>query len=245
MNIADLLVVFASSPTYVGLTLLTLSAAVVVLLLSKKTSLSVSTRVFLIYAHLALLLVPVALFAYASGCAMPFVDCTVKTALYAAPFILLGIIAVAGVVGYFALPRLYGRNALKLSDPHLSRFMRHHAKKQGMKTPQLFLVDSRAPMAFSFSSLKPSIYVSAGMMDLLNKQELEAVLLHELGHVQHKSSLLKFSSSLLHWLSPVAHFGKNTVVAEEESVADAFAITAQGTDEFLTAAYQKVRSCEK
>ena len=241
MNIADLLVLFARSPTYVALTLCALASAFLVLWFSKNKSLSVPTRVFLIYAHLALLIVPVALFAYSSGCAMPLVSCDVKTALYAAPFVLLGIIATAGVVGYVVLPRLYGRNALKLTDAHLLRFIRHHAKKHGLKSPSLYLVDSRIPVAFSFSSFKPAIYISVGMMDVLGKEELEAVLLHELGHVRHHSSLLKFSDTLARWFSPIAHFGKTTVVDEEETIADAFAIEAQGTDQYLVSAYQKVQ----
>lgn len=241
MNVIDLLVLFAQNPTYVGLTLLALSAAILVLLLSQKTSLSTGTRVTLIYAHLALLIVPVGLFAYASGCAMPFADCTVKTALYAAPFILVGVVALAGVAGYFALPRLYSRNAMKLNDAHLLRFIRYHAKKHNLRVPTLFLVDNRAPVAFSFSAFRPSIFISAGMLDVLDQKEIEAVLLHELGHLRHHSAALKFSSSLVRWLSPVAHFGANTVVAEEERFADAFAAQEQGTDAYLVSAYIKVQ----
>ncbi|MEK6849373.1 MAG: M56 family metallopeptidase [Nanoarchaeota archaeon] len=241
MNLADLIVIFAQSPTYVMLTILTLLSAFIVLVFARRKTLPVTTRVFLIYVHLALLVVPVALFAYSSGCAMPMVDCTWKTTLYAAPFILLGLIATAGIIGYFVLPRMYSKNAVKSEDNSLLRFIKHHSTKHNLKTPELFLVDSRVPMAFSFSAFKPSMYLSIGLMDLLERKELEAVILHEIGHLHHKSALLKFSSHFVRWFSPIAHFGKNTIVDEEEHIADVFAIDAQGTDKYLTAAYEKVR----
>ncbi|MBI4144794.1 M48 family metalloprotease [Candidatus Woesearchaeota archaeon] len=242
MNLLELGWIFLTDPLNLSLSLGSILMALLVLWWSRNSGLSVAKRVFLIYAHIAFLIVPVALFAYASGCALPASDCTVKTALYAMPFILAGVITTAGVLGYFVMPRLYRRRmgARALRGP-LARFVAQQADKHGLRAPSLHVIDSAVPQAFSFSSFKPAIFISAGMLDILSANEVKAVLLHELGHLAHRSSLLKFSATLAHAVSPVAKFASmHHALDREECEADRFATTIQGTHRHLESARRKV-----
>lgn len=242
MNLLELGWIFLTDPLNLSLSLGSILMALLVLWWSRSSGLSVTKRVFLIYAHIAFLIVPVALFAYSSGCALPSSDCTVKTALYAMPFILTGIIMTAGVLGYFVMPRLYRKRmgARVLTGP-LAQFVRQNADKHRLHTPSLNVIDSAVPQAFSFSSLRPAIFISAGMLDILSANELKAVLLHELGHLARRSSLFKFSAKLAQTISPVAMFtSMHHALNSEENDADDFAVRAQGTRRHLESARRKV-----
>ncbi|MBI4150686.1 M48 family metalloprotease, partial [Candidatus Woesearchaeota archaeon] len=214
------LIASIATPLNVIITVTAVLAAYLVLQRSKKTS-SISAKVFLIYAHIALLLVPVAAIAYSGGCAMT--PCTTQTLLFAAPFILAGVLVGAGLLGYFLLPKWYGRRFGTLpADKRMRQFVASHAKKYGLN-PSVHLLDTASPVAFSFRSWKPAIFISVGLMDLLTPKEVEAVLLHELGHLVHKSSLLTFATKLTQRISPVAFFAKLQATQDEEQYADAFA----------------------
>ncbi|HSU72690.1 MAG TPA: M48 family metalloprotease [Candidatus Binatia bacterium] len=243
MNLLELLLIYLKQPAYLSLTIGSLLVAALLWYASRNQKLSVGTRVFLIYAHIAVLLVPLAFFAYSSGCMLPVYDCNAKTLLYALPFILGGVVALAGVVGYFMLPALYRRRlgAQRLQDKQLARLVARMARKHGGQVPSLWLLDTASPMAFSVSSHHPAIFVSLGLFDILSRKELEAVVLHELGHLQHRSPLVKFSTQLARAVSPVALFvpGK---LNHEEQCADTFAIAEQGTPIHVTSARGKIES---
>jgi Zn-dependent protease with chaperone function len=244
MSILQLLLIFIMQPAYLAITVGSFLVAGIVLFISRDKRMSVGKRVFLIYAHISLLLVPLAFFAYSSGCALPVYDCTTKTLLYSLPFILGGVITTAGVVGYFALPGLYRRRfgAKPLQDKKLARLVAKMARKYGVQVPSLWLLDTASPMAFSVSSYRPAIFISLGMFDILSSKELEAVVLHELGHLQHRSPLMKFSTQLARVVSPVALFMTHGNLDHEEQVADAFAVRQQGTSRYVTSARAKIES---
>ena len=115
-----------------------------------------------------------------------------------------------------------------------------------IKMPKIYIFDNANPIAFSFKSLKSMIFISAGLMDLLNKKEIEAVILHELWHIKRKASILTMSVSLLRFFSPLsllARFHHDS--DKEESHADRFAITTQKTDKHLKSAKTKMDKFER
>ncbi len=233
------LIASIATPANVMIIVTAVLAAYFVLQRSKK-AVSVPTKVFLIYAHIALLLIPVAAIAYSSGCAMA--SCTTQTLLFAAPFLIAGVIVSVGLLGYLLLPHLYLRRfgALQFRNRTLQRKIASRARKYGVRTPSVHTLDTATPIAFSFRSLKPAIFISVGLMDLLTEKEIEAVLLHELGHLVHKSSWLTFATKLTQSVSPVAFFAKLSSVQDEEQYADAFAARVQGTARHITTARSKV-----
>ncbi len=232
MSILQVMLLTLLNPTYLTISAGAVLLALLVLAASRNAQLTVAARVFLIYVHIALLLVPIAALSYTSGCALPGVQCTTRTLLFALPLILAGIITTTGVAGYYLLPRLYRRKlgARPMHDARMQTMVDRVAKKFGILPPAMFALDTAAPMAFSFSSFKPAIFVSIGMLDILSRKELEAVVLHELGHLCQRSSLLKFTSQLVRFVSPVAAFATRPHdIDAEERAADAFAIRLQKT----------------
>ncbi|MCX6774755.1 MAG: M48 family metalloprotease, partial [DPANN group archaeon] len=62
------------------------------------------------------------------------------------------------------------------------------AKKAGIPKPRVGISDVQIPNAFAFGRWKSDgrVCVTKGILDLLSKKELEAVLGHELSHLKHR-----------------------------------------------------------
>jgi len=96
------------------------------------------------------------------------------------------------LIQYFAAAKL----ALALNDAHevskkdapvLYRVVENLAITTGMPMPKVYIIDDPAPNAFA-TGRDPNhavVAVTAGLLNMMEKDELEAVLAHEMGHVQN------------------------------------------------------------
>lgn len=200
-------------------------------------------KIALVYAHLFTLIFPVVFYIYTNSCVATF-----GLGFCNAWKPLLSIIFMTGfssiVLGYFLTPFLLKVNpkTSKVVNHEWNFFLQNHAKREQIKEPSLHLFDTAKPMAFCISILKPRIYLSVGLAELLTKKEIEAVLLHELGHVKQRSSWLKFSTYLHRLASPFTVFTDfASVFAKEELDADKFAARKQKTSKYLRSAKRKLK----
>jgi len=233
------------SPFKLYISIFAILLAIITLILLRKTQ-KTKLRILLIYLHISLLILPIFMFAFSLGCDMSLLDglisnCAAKvteTAIY----IGIGIIILTLITGYFLMPKLFGaRKKIKFEDKNLIKFVEENSRNIGIKAPKLYLIDDAKPDAFSYSTLGSSIFISVGMIELLNRKELEAVLLHELYHIKNRSSLYKFSNLALKILSPLPRFIRHNMdLDKEELEADNFAINEQGTSRNIINAKKKM-----
>ncbi|WNZ59724.1 zinc metalloprotease HtpX [Myxococcus sp. MxC21-1] len=76
--------------------------------------------------------------------------------------------------------------------PWLHDMVARLASRAGMPKPKVYILPTAAPNAFA-TGRNPShaaIAVTAGLMELLDRRELEGVLAHELGHVRNRDTLI-------------------------------------------------------
>src|SRR3989338_3735040 len=81
-----------------------------------------------------------------------------------------------------------GANPIQKTDnPRLYRLVENLAITAGMQTPKIHLINDPAGNAFATGRdpQHASIAVTTGLMDLLDDQELQGVLSHELSHVKN------------------------------------------------------------
>ena len=230
---------FFSSPLNVTIIIAAIIFSGIFFILSRNNEISAKTKVAFVFLHLALLIFPLYYFGLVTGCGVPILNCDLKTV---ATFIPIGLSAIF-VLGFFLAPIIYMRSNRELRNTRLNSFVKMHSRKFGINAPRIYLLDTAKPVAYSFSNFSSAIFVSAGMIELLDKKEMEAVLLHELGHVKEGSSLKKFSTMFLKTISPLSaftSFGKE-LTAEEHS-ADEFAAEMQGSWRFVTAAKMKINA---
>ena len=73
----------------------------------------------------------------------------------------------------------------------LKVFIEEEAKKHGMKYPKIGLIHDGAPNAFTYGRTKKDarIVLTDGIFNLLNEEEVKAVVAHEIGHIVHYDML--------------------------------------------------------
>lgn len=74
----------------------------------------------------------------------------------------------------------------------VSNMLENLAISQGMQKPKLYIINDPVPNAFATGRNEKHalVAVSTGLISLLEKNELEGVIAHELAHIKHKDMLL-------------------------------------------------------
>ena len=97
--------------------------------------------------------------------------------------------------------------------PGLIAIVRRLAKKAGLPMPKVYIIPEKVPNAFA-TGRNPShaaVAVTEGLLDLLNEEEIEAVLAHELSHVRHYDILIGTVAATIAgaiaWIANIMQFG--------------------------------------
>lgn len=71
--------------------------------------------------------------------------------------------------------------------PHLKNFIEKTCKSQNIKTPGMGIIRDGSPNAFTYGHTPNNarIVITQGLLDLLNDDEVEGVVAHEIGHAKH------------------------------------------------------------
>lgn len=106
-----------------------------------------------------------------------------------------------------------GREVTEREAPELVQLTRHLAMQANLPMPKVYILDEEAPNAFATgrSPKKGAVAVSAGLMRMLNRDELAGVIAHELAHIQNRDTLIMTIAGTiagaLSYLSQMAMWG--------------------------------------
>lgn len=198
----------------------------------------------LLYAHVSFLFLPLFTFTFSVPCSMSwftglFQFCSIiwtKLAVYMIPFFII----LSIIFGYVLLPVFYKYRLH--AQAYSLLWLKKYAQMADIGNVHFYWFDTMTPKSFSIQN---AIFMSQGMMELLSSKEIEAVILHELYHVQKCSGWKKFSTMLERFITPLAAFSTyHSHLAREESQADRFACSLQGTDKYIMLAKRKLEAYE-
>lgn len=89
--------------------------------------------------------------------------------------------------------RMYGASEVSAAQaPELYATVRELAQRAAMPMPKVYLIPEETPNAFA-TGRNPehgAIAVTAGIMGMLDREELRGVLAHELGHIKNRDTLI-------------------------------------------------------
>ncbi|SFP81573.1 zinc metalloprotease HtpX [Hydrogenimonas thermophila] len=132
--------------------------------------------------------------------------------------IALLIAAVMNFFSYFYSDKLVlaQYNAVEVDEhsaPGLIEIVHRLANKAGIPMPKVYIVPEPIPNAFA-TGRNPShaaVAVTEGLLDLLDEDEIEAVLAHELSHVRHYDILIGTIAATIAgaiaWIANIMQFG--------------------------------------
>jgi len=119
------------------------------------------------------------------------------SAVYAYWPIVLGIAAVWVLIGYFfndaIIHSATGAQAVtRQEQPELYNLVENLCISRGLKVPRLYIVETDAMNAYAsgIDERSYAITVTSGLLAVLNRDELEAVLAHELTHIMERDTRL-------------------------------------------------------
>lgn len=125
----------------------------------------------------------------------------VASQYYGNPGILYGAVIfsiIANIGSYWFSDKLaLAVNGAKEADSkeflELHRIVENLAITAGLPKPRVYIIEDSAPNAFATGRNKEhaAIAVTAGLLQILDKSELEGVIAHELGHIGNKDILLQ------------------------------------------------------
>src|SRR2546423_13506230 len=105
--------------------------------------------------------------------------------------------AVLNFVSYFfsdkiALAMYRARPVSREELPRVYNVVERLTQKIGIPTPKIYVIPTDSPNAFATgrNPAHASVAVTQGILNLLNDEELEGVLAHELGHVRNRDILI-------------------------------------------------------
>jgi len=87
---------------------------------------------------------------------------------------------------------MYGARALSPADaPDLYRLVERLSERAGIPVPRLYVVPGEQPNAFATGRdpAHAAVAVTAGLLHLLDTEEVEGVLAHEIAHIKHRDTL--------------------------------------------------------
>jgi len=116
----------------------------------------------------------------------------------------LGIAAVMNFVSYFfsdkiALMTYRAQPVTREQLPRVYEVVERITQRQGLPMPKIYVIPTDSPNAFA-TGRNPghaSVAVTQGILNLLDDEELEGVLAHELGHVRNRDILISSIAATL------------------------------------------------
>lgn len=107
-------------------------------------------------------------------------------------YIIFGFALVYSVVSYFVSSRVAlavnGAKEIQKSDnPRLYRIIENLSITTGLPMPKVYIINDPAPNAFATGRdpKHASVAATSGILELLDDNELEGVMAHEMGHIQN------------------------------------------------------------
>jgi len=108
--------------------------------------------------------------------------------------------------------------------------------------PQVVVIDDEDLVVFSSTGRVPAVYVSTGLIDELDGEQLRGAIAHEIAHIRRTRRpvlTFLFVFRVLMFFNPVALFEFRRAVQDEEEICDDEAVRSTGDPIALSSALEK------
>src|ERR1700760_4684674 len=135
-------------------------------------------------------------------------------------FLALAFAAVMNFVSYSysdkTAPAMYRAQPVTREQlPRAYAAVERMTQRIGIPMPKIYVIPTESPNAFATgrNPQHASVAVTHGILNLLNDEELEGVLAHEIGHVRNRDILTSsIAATLAGAITMLAHFGRFAMI---------------------------------
>ena len=145
--------------------------------------------------------------------------------------------------GNAAVLRRYAPRGLGPEEQWLRQYVDLLGEFEGIPPIRVGLVESQEPLALAVGGRERTILVSRGLLSLLERDEIETVVAHELMHLKHHDAEFKVFSRVLSrilFFDPFSKFFDPAVHREREYLADEMGARSSGRPASLASALMKI-----
>ncbi|WP_457573252.1 zinc metalloprotease HtpX [Desulfolithobacter sp.] len=98
-----------------------------------------------------------------------------------------------------ALAMNHAREVSEVEAPELHQLVTSLARRAGIPKPRVYIIESPTPNAFATgrNPQHAAVAVTRGILQVLNREELEGVLAHELGHIKNRDILISSIAAVM------------------------------------------------
>ncbi len=171
----------------------------------------------------------------------------VRNAAAGAVLLALGVASVLSyLVWRFAAGRVLRRlapRALRPEEAWIQEYVQVLSDLEDVRAPPVLAVERDEPVAMAVSGKQSAILVSRGLLALLDKDELQTALAHELMHLKHHDAEFKVFSTIFSrilFFDPFSKFFDPAVHREREYLADEMGGRSTGKPAALASALLKI-----
>lgn len=129
-----------------------------------------------------------------------------------------------------------------LTHINIPPFMKKLSRKYNLDG-KIIVTNERKPRAFCLGFLYPKIYLSTGLIKMMNEKEIESIILHEKFHLLSRDTISIAILSLgkyLFFLFPMIGDIIKHLLLRKETKADAFVEAVSGDTKYLKSAFRKL-----
>ncbi len=169
----------------------------------------------------------------------------------AAAAVLVALVAstvLSSLVWRFAGARVLRRLAprpLRVEEAWIQEYVHLLAEFEAVPPTPVLVVEREEPIAMAVAGKTPAILVSRGLLDLLDREETETAVAHELMHLKHHDAEFKVFSTVFSrilFFDPFSKFFDPAVHREREYLADEMSGRSTGKPAALASALLKIAS---
>lgn len=171
----------------------------------------------------------------------------VQTAAAGSVLVALGVSSVLSYVvwrkGAASVLRRFSPRELKPEETWVQDYANLIAEFEGLPKVPVVLVESDDPLAMAVGGRGPKVLVSRGLLRLLERDEVETVVAHELMHLKHHDAEFKVFSTVFSrilFFDPFSKFFDPAVHREREYLADEMSGRSTGKPAALASALLKI-----
>ena len=109
------------------------------------------------------------------------------------------------------------------SGNEITEFVKRMSERLEIEPPPVIVIDDSNPFIYAAGSTNHTLFLTSGLIDLLDSEQLKSAIIHELAHIARMSNAAKwmiFMLRILMFFNPIVLLVFRRIVQDDEHICD-------------------------